>query len=95
MISGILLLTDELSPVGQGRNQLMSKNSGMVLIGGMWLNTSQNGNKYMSGRMGLGGKLLLFKNNNKRSDTDPDYMLFIAQWEKPGEDDGVMSDVEF
>lgn len=62
----------------------------LIMLSGLWLNKSQSGEKYMSGSMGIGGKLLMFKNKNKKGDTDPDYYLFLApkeQRDKGGEDE--------
>lgn len=48
-----------------------------IPVGGMWLNESQGGKKYMSGNFG-GFKILLFKNENKTSDNQPDYNMYFA-----------------
>lgn len=68
--------------------------SDLIMIGGLWLNQSQSGEKYMSGRLGLGGKVLIFRNRKKGSDSDPDYYMMLAPWEtkekpKGEEDNGI------
>lgn len=72
-----------------------NSDNGMILLGGLWLNTSQNGNKYMSGRLGLGGKLLIFKNTNKTTDNQPDYMLYLAKQPERAADGETDTEIEF
>lgn len=50
----------------------------LIFLGGLWLNTSQSGNRYMSGGLGIGANVMIFKNTRKAKDTDPDYMLYLA-----------------
>jgi len=52
-------------------------NSQMILLTGLWLKTSKKGKKYFSGNMGQ-NRLLIYKNENKTKDTQPDYLLYIA-----------------
>lgn len=73
--------------------------SDLIMLGGLWLNESQSGEKYMSGRIGLGAKVLIFKNKNKKeSGNDPDYYLMVAPWEikkKDEEDNGEDNEIPF
>jgi hypothetical protein len=52
------------------------------MLGGLWLNKSKAGKTYMSGRLGTGGKVMVFKNPHKRKDSDPDYYLMLGEWER-------------
>ena len=54
-----------------------NSNTGMIRLGGLWLNTSRGGEKYFSGNLGS-GRVLVFRNQHKRTDKDPDYVLYIA-----------------
>ena len=44
----------------------------------LWLNKSKAGESYFSGSLGVGGKVLIFKNNHKGKDSDPDYQLYLV-----------------
>ena len=47
-------------------------------IGALWIKTSKNGNKYMSGEVEINGqkhKITVFKNNYKEKETHPDYKI--------------------
>lgn len=70
-----------------------SDNKKLILLGGLWVNESSNGVKYMSGRLGLGGKILIFRNLNADKPNAPEYMLYLAPYEKAQSDDP--SDIEF
>lgn len=48
----------------------------LVKLTGLWLNDGKAG-KYMAGNLG-GARVLIFKNNKKQKDSDPDYALYIA-----------------
>lgn len=51
----------------------------LIRIGGLWINKSKDGNQYLSGNLGATVKVLIFKNKNKRPDSnDPDYTAFLA-----------------
>jgi hypothetical protein len=53
--------------------------SDMVLLTGLWLNTPKSGrDKYMAGYLGIGGRVLIFKNGKKRAEKDPDYFMYLA-----------------
>lgn len=60
----------------------------LIMLGGLWLNRSQSGEIYMSGRLGLGGKILIFKNRKKKSDNDPDYYVMMAEWQSKDKSEG-------
>lgn len=58
-------------------------NQPMLTLGGLWVNEDKNGNKFMSGTLGM-LRLLIFKNTNKQSDKSPDYWIKVV--EKPRDD---------
>lgn len=49
----------------------------MIQLSGLWLNESVNGNKYMVGYLGR-NKILVFRNQHKTVDNQPDYLLYLA-----------------
>lgn len=48
-----------------------------IRIGGLWKNDGQSGVSYLSGGFGQ-AKLLVFQNNYKRGEKDPDYVMYLA-----------------
>jgi hypothetical protein len=50
----------------------------MIPMGGLWLKQAHDGSKFMVGNIGLGGKILIFKNKNKKQENSPDYFIFLA-----------------
>jgi hypothetical protein len=52
-----------------------------VKLTGLWKNTSKEGKSFLSGTLG-GVKVLVFPNEFKRGETDPDYNLFISPKEE-------------
>lgn len=52
--------------------------SDLTTLTGLWLGTSRNGNKHMSGRLSPTARVWIFKNRNKDKDTDPDYWLCLG-----------------
>jgi len=58
-----------------------------VKLTGLWKNTSKSGKTYYSGRLGM-AKLLVFENNNKRSNKDPDLTIYLTEWQERGEGGG-------
>lgn len=68
------------------------RQSDLILLGGLWVSKSKGGTNYLSGRLGVGGKLLMFKNAKKKKDSDPDYYIYLGKYEqsdKGGSDDEV------
>lgn len=51
-------------------------------VSGLWLRESKGGSKYMAGKtdeaIPPGSKLLIFKNERKETENQPDYQLMIA-----------------
>lgn len=55
-----------------------NKNQTMVNVTGLWLSTDRKGDKYMAGNCGS-LRYWIFKNQNKKKDSDPDYLLKLSQ----------------
>ena len=53
-------------------------NNGLVRLGGLWKNQSNDGKTYLSGTFG-GARVMIFPNGYKEKDSDPDFILNIAQ----------------
>jgi hypothetical protein len=49
----------------------------MVRLGGLWERRSRAGDPYLGGVLG-GGELLVFRNRQKSSDRDPDFVVYLA-----------------
>lgn len=49
----------------------------MVNIGGLWVNKSRAGEIYLSGYLN-GARLVIFKNNFKEQDKQPDYVMYVT-----------------
>lgn len=62
-----------------GMTTMSSNNSNqqMISIGGLWVNKSKDGNTYLAGYFN-GARLLIFKNNFKEQEKQPDYVMYIA-----------------
>ena len=59
-----------------------------IKLSGLWLNESKAGEKYFSGSLGTNGKLLVFKNEKKEKESDPDYSLYLVP-KAPNQDGGA------
>lgn len=71
--------------------------SDLIPLGGLWLNESQDGRKYMKGYLGE-AELLVFKNKFKEAgDKQPDYRLYLAKGKprKKAGEGGESDDVPF
>lgn len=62
-----------------------------IKIGGLWKQQSKSGDVYYSGSLTYSTNLLLFKNRYKKSEKDPDLLLYVSQKLKKEkkEDDGL------
>lgn len=50
----------------------------MIKLSGLWLNVKDNGEKYFAGNMG-DARLFVYKNSYKKTDAEPDYILYADQ----------------
>ena len=53
----------------------------MIQLSALWKKDSKNGRTYYSGKLG-DGRLLLFKNEKKQDEKQPDLILYIVAEEK-------------
>ena len=51
----------------------------MLRLGPAWLNTSAKGTKYIKGSLNNNVDILLFKNEKKQRESDPDYNVFLSE----------------
>ena len=57
-----------------------------IRLGGLWKSKSKNGVDYLSGSLGQ-ARLLIFRNDQKRDDSAPDYTMYIVPREKESSPD--------
>ena len=55
----------------------------MIQLATFWKKDSKNGRTYYQGKLGS-GKLLLFKNDKKEKEEQPDLILYIVSEENKG-----------
>ncbi len=60
--------------------------SDLIKLGGLWEGKDKNGNKYFSGGLTYGTKLLVMSNSFKEKENEPDYIVYIAKKEKEQEE---------
>ena len=53
-----------------------------VKLTGLWKTTTRNGGEMLRGHLGASARLLIFKNDRKRGEQDPDYVAYIVPAEK-------------
>lgn len=63
--------------------------SELVPLGGLWKKKSRKGTVYYSGRLNNGARLILFKNESKGKDTEPDLRLYIRAVETSADGQGA------
>ncbi len=49
-----------------------------VKLTGLWKNTSKNGKEYYKGSLTYSSDILIYLNENKRNEKDPDATLYIV-----------------
>ena len=70
---------------------MQNKSNDLIKLTGLWKRKSKSGKVYYSGNLSTTAKVLLFKNDNKKNDRDPDLVIYLArlgkklQLEKPVE----------
>jgi len=60
-------------------------NEPMVKLAGLYEKTSQKGNHYFIGRLN-GARLLMFQNQDKKQDSDPDWWLYVQEKSQHGQE---------
>lgn len=59
----------------------MEKNN-LIKLTGLWKKEGKDGNVFFQGKLSYNTNLLLFKNQYKNSEKDPDLILYIGKAEK-------------
>lgn len=68
----------------------------LIKITGLWINQSKDGGQYLSGSWGPTLRVIVFKNKNKRPDSqDPDYNLFLAPVQTQPKEKSVQDNADF
>ena len=57
-----------------------------IRLGGLWKNESKSGGTYYAGKLSAGARLVLFRNDHKKGDNDPDLVLYLAPADQPARD---------
>ena len=52
--------------------------SDLIKFCGLWKNKDKNNQDYFSGTFNYNTRLLIYTNNYKEKDTDPDYIVYLA-----------------
>lgn len=58
---------------------MQNKSNDLIKLTGLWKRKSKSGKVYYSGNLSSTAKVLLFKNDNKENDRDPDLALYLAR----------------
>lgn len=64
----------------------MEEQASKIKIGGLWKKESADGVVFYSGNLSYSSNLLIFKNKFKRSERDPDLILYISEKKKKDKD---------
>lgn len=55
-----------------------SNSNDKVYLGGLWDSQAKSGVSYITGSFGIGGKILIYANQYKTQESDPDYKMYLA-----------------
>tara|TARA_R100000084_G_scaffold103251_1_gene59228 strand:+ start:45 stop:398 length:354 start_codon:yes stop_codon:yes gene_type:complete len=72
--------------------KLKEKDSGktdLVFLGGLWVNEDANGQKYMTGSLGIGGKLFIFRRKGELGPNDSQYNMYLGEKQQRQQNNGV------
>lgn len=56
-----------------------------VRLTGLWKERTQDGKPYLSGKLTGSSRLVIFPNDRKTKDTDPDFAVYVVPVEKKAE----------
>lgn len=56
--------------------------SELVKLTGLWSGTDKNGNQTLSGNLNGSARIVIFHNQHKEKETDPDMIAYITKNEK-------------
>lgn len=57
-----------------------------VKLGGLWKKEAKDGTVFYSGNLSYSSNILIFKNKFKRTERDPDLILYISEKKKKEKD---------
>lgn len=64
----------------QESNKGDSSKSGLIRVMGLWEGVNKRGQKYLSGNLNAGTRVMVFRNGFKTEGSrEPDYILYISQ----------------
>lgn len=64
----------------QESNKGDSSKSGLIRVMGLWEGTNKRGQKYLSGNLNAGTRVMVFRNGFKTEGSrEPDYILYVSQ----------------
>jgi len=61
------------------KNQQDSGKTDLVFLGGLWINKDTNGVNYMTGNLGIGGKLFIFKRKGELGPNDSQFNMYLGE----------------
>jgi len=62
----------------------MAEEKTMIKLCGLWKTEGKEGEVFFSGKLSYSSRILVFKNKYKRSEKDPDLIIYLAE-HKPKE----------
>ncbi len=65
--------------------------SEMIKVSALWKQKTKAGEDFLNGKLG-DAKLLIFKNKHKKSEKHPDYIVYLAPYEKKEENTGRLNE---
>lgn len=74
---------------------MSEQKSDLITLGGLWINTTKSGKKYMSGNLTPTVKIMIFKVDDKKTDKHPDYTMCLAPIKKQDNKGGTESTGEY
>jgi len=64
----------------QESNKGDSSKSGLIRVMGLWEGVNKRGQKYLSGNLNAGTRVMIFRNGFKTEGSrEPDYILYVSQ----------------
>ena len=68
--------------------------SDLVRLAGLYERESKAGNKYFTGLLNSGVKLVMFSNKRREKDTDPHWLLYLTERERPEQKEAKPAEAE-
>ena len=54
----------------------------MIRLTGLWKNNKQDGTQYLAGNINQNMRIVIFQNDRKKKDSEPDYTVYLAENKK-------------